>query len=69
MQNNIEVIPYIFKEDVYDENFKLIYKKGFSVVSHGFDHKNLKHVILPEEPYHEFVLEHCIRICDKYYLK
>ena len=66
----IQVIPFVFKEDeVHPITFRTLHRAGESVVSHGFCHDTGKHIILPSEPFHRFVTEHCTKIDGDYFLK
>lgn len=64
----ILVIPFTVKKDRYQDG-KLIERKGDKVVSHGINEITGKTVILPCDPWDQFVSMHCMRYGDEYYLK
>ena len=66
---SIMLIPFTIPEDRYDENGKIVERKGDVVVSHGVDEISGKTVILPCEPFQSFVSEHCECAFGEYFLK
>jgi len=66
----IEVISYTVPDNVYDPcSMKLVEKKGDVVVSHGVDTESGRNVILPCEPYQQFVRLHCRVVNGVAYLR
>jgi len=68
--SNVEVIPFVFKEnDHCPITRKILNKKGDMVVSHGVDHDTGKVVVLPTEPFQSFVSKFCDKVGSQYFLK
>lgn len=69
MRSSVEVIPFTLTSDEVDQWGRVTAQQGDVVVSHGVDHDTLKNVILPCDPFYQFVRQHCVRIGGAYYLK
>lgn len=63
------VIPYIVEQTRYDQNGFIVERAGDTVVSHGVNEVTGKTVILPCEPWDQFVRQHCETVFGDVYLK